>query len=464
MQNRSPKNSFSSRKSSLVKPLVKPLAKTSVKPLNQTAATSPVQRNTLPPKLDATGEFREAFKNLWTLALQPGAHLDAVLSRAPRHLKSALAETLPWILRRPASLSQAFGFKPLRIENQNAVSESSCALALKIATELQQCLEDPDELERLQNLEPLEGDFPETLLQCFGKNKKPLMEALSELPAIGLRVRSSCDLNQMRETLQKDIGEVLPVTLSTLSPVGLRLDGYASILKTESFTKGQFEIQDEGSQILSLFALWPERYAPLLTAEPGPHPKEWEPLPLPSGKTPSRNIIDTCAGAGGKTLAMADALRGRGRVYAYDVSAGKLKALRNRLGRWQMTNVQTLALEEGNESVSIEKFKASAQTVLVDAPCSGWGVLRRSPNIKWFQNPDELLRLSRLQLHLLELYAPLVKAGGNLIYGVCTFRTEETKSVVSEFLEKHPEFELTHSGYLGPDRTDGFYMAGLRLI
>jgi 16S rRNA (cytosine967-C5)-methyltransferase len=158
---------------------------------------------------------------------------------------------------------------------------------------------------------------------------------------------------------------------------------------------------------------------------------------------------------------MAQVLSGRGRVYAYDVSERKLKALARRASRAGVYNIQTAVVAEGAEEQLVDKFAGTADVVLVDAPCTGWGVLRRNPDIKWRQQPEELERLPQVQQRILGAYSRLIKPGGRLVYGVCTFRREETEDVVSGFLAAHPEFTRGAGGYLGPGPCDGFYMCEL---
>ena len=171
--------------------------------------------------------------------------------------------------------------------------------------------------------------------------------------------------------------------------------------------------------------------------------------------------MDACAGAGGKSLAFADAMRGKGRVFAYDTSPRKLQALRRRATRAGVRNIQAVVLESGSEQKSISKFKKTANIVLVDAPCSGWGVLRRNPDIKWRQEADSLARMPEIQGHVLSTYSELVAPGGRMVFGVCTFRKAETIEVVDRFLKEHPEFEKGPGGYLGPGPTDGFFMQAM---
>jgi 16S rRNA (cytosine967-C5)-methyltransferase len=209
---------------------------------------------------------------------------------------------------------------------------------------------------------------------------------------------------------------------------------------------------------MACFALWPDLFQDALQSHPG---AITTPPSLPASLPPlptSLKIIDTCAGAGGKTLAMADALQGKGRFFAYDTSLKKLQALKRRATRAGLTNIQTCPLPEGQEDKILGAYQASADVVLVDAPCSGWGVLRRNPDLKWRQTAEAVTRLTQVQARLLSLYAPLVKPQGRLIYGVCTFAWEETRKQVETFLKNHPEFAPLSGGFLGPFPCDGFFV------
>jgi len=239
--------------------------------------------------------------------------------------------------------------------------------------------------------------------------------------------------------------------------MGIRFEGYKAVMATESFEKGAFEIQDEGSQLLALAVHAPNLVLPLLSKVPGEetHPFSGE---IPKKGFPPITVIDACAGAGGKTLAIADLMGGRGRVFAYDIYQSKIMALRRRIGKAQMTNAKAILLESGEEEKTLKEFFGKADAVLVDAPCSGWGVLRRNPDAKWKENYTSLENLPALQLHLLNLYARLVRPGGRLVYSLCTFRKEESEEVTSRFSAEHPEFISMGGGYLGPSQTDGFYL------
>jgi 16S rRNA (cytosine967-C5)-methyltransferase len=179
-------------------------------------------------------------------------------------------------------------------------------------------------------------------------------------------------------------------------------------------------------------------------------------------EVPAWTVVDACAGAGGKSLALADALKGKGRVFSYDTSEKKLQALRRRASHGGFRNIQAVALKEGQEQEALKRFNKSADAVLVDAPCSGWGVLRRNPDIKWRQLPEVLSKMPEIQFRLLSLYSQLVRSGGRLTFGVCTFRDDETRQVVNRFLSDHPDFEEMEGGYLGPGPCDGFFMQSFR--
>jgi 16S rRNA (cytosine967-C5)-methyltransferase len=245
--------------------------------------------------------------------------------------------------------------------------------------------------------------------------------------------------------------------VSDFAPMGVRLSGYAAVLGNDLFKEGQFEIQDEGSQLMALFALWPDLFAPMLSKKPGAVRVPAKPIQIPKD-VPAWTVVDACAGAGGKSLALADAMGGKGRLYAYDTSITKLQALRRRATRSGFNNIQAVQVKEGAESEAVGKFKRRAHAVLVDAPCSGWGVLRRNPDIKWRQDPAALDRMPEIQFRLLSEYSQLVAGEGRLIFGVCTFRKAETTDVVERFLSAHPEFEAGPGGFFGPGPCDGFFM------
>jgi 16S rRNA C967 or C1407 C5-methylase (RsmB/RsmF family) len=241
--------------------------------------------------------------------------------------------------------------------------------------------------------------------------------------------------------------------------------GFAVVQKNDFFKSGRFEIQDEGSQIMSLFALDPSRVLPLLSSSPQTSRNRTGSLE-PGVFSDPMTVIDACAGAGGKTLAMADALQGKGRIYAYDLFESKIKNLKKRVERANERNVQARLLSR-DATGELVKFESTADVVLVDAPCSGLGVLRRNPDTKWNRKPLELKKrenerpITEIQYDVLSQYSKLAKIGGRVVYGVCTFTRDESVGIVERFLKQNPGYEFESGGFTGPFDTDGFYMASL---
>jgi len=195
-----------------------------------------------------------------------------------------------------------------------------------------------------------------------------------------------------------------------LSPAGIRLKGKPAINRHPLFLNGLVEVQDEGSQLLA-WLLAPRR---------------------------GEMIADYCAGAGGKTLAIAMLMRGSGRIYAMDVSARRLAALSPRAARAGITNVHPIVLS-GERDARAKRLAGKMDRVLVDAPCSGFGTLRRNPDLKWRHGPDAIRELSAKQAAILESAARLLKKGGRLVYATCSILREENEAVASEFAARHPE-------------------------
>jgi 16S rRNA (cytosine967-C5)-methyltransferase len=152
-------------------------------------------------------------------------------------------------------------------------------------------------------------------------------------------------------------------------------------------------------------------------------------------------VVDFCAGAGGKTLALGAMMRSTGRVYAFDTSERRLANLKPRLARSGLSNVHPVWIDSENDP-KIKRLAGKIDRVLVDAPCSGLGTLRRNPDLKWRQSLDEIRKLTATQLAILGSAARLLKPGGRLVYATCSLLELENQGVVKTFLEKHPEFEL----------------------
>jgi 16S rRNA (cytosine967-C5)-methyltransferase len=201
------------------------------------------------------------------------------------------------------------------------------------------------------------------------------------------------------------------------SPAGIRLAGKPAINRHPLFGQGLVEVQDEGSQLLA-YLVAPRR---------------------------GEMVADFCAGAGGKTLAMAMLMRGTGRLYAMDVSAKRLHALAPRASRAGVSSVHPLALA-GEGDVRAKRLAGKLDRVLVDAPCSGFGTLRRNPDLKWRHGPDAVVELAQKQLRILSAAARLVKPGGRLVYATCSILAAENDAVVAQFVAAHPEFSALSCG------------------
>lgn len=196
-------------------------------------------------------------------------------------------------------------------------------------------------------------------------------------------------------------------------PEGLRCQGRPAVQGLGAFKQGHFEVQDAGSQLLARLCA-PQR-----------------------GQT----VVDFCAGAGGKTLALGALMRNSGRIYALDTSSSRLARLKPRLARSGLSNVWAIAIS-GLNDLRIKRLRAKADLVLVDAPCTGLGTLRRNPDLKWRQTSQGLGDLLSLQASILRAASGLVKPGGRLVYATCSLKREENEEQVETFLKSYPEFSM----------------------
>jgi 16S rRNA (cytosine967-C5)-methyltransferase len=231
-----------------------------------------------------------------------------------------------------------------------------------------------------------------------------------------------------------------------LSPLGLRLPEGTAVDESDAWRSGLVEVQDEGSQLLSLAC----------------------------GATPGMKVVDLCAGAGGKTLALAAEMENRGRLVAADVDRTRLSRMRPRLERAGVSIVEPLLLDPGREREALAGLRGEADLVLVDAPCSGTGTWRRNPELRWRLDPARLQRLVKLQAYLLDLAVELVRPGGALVYAVCSLLAEEGRGQAEAFGARSslvaeapliPGGRPAGPGLLltpGHDGTDGFFVARWR--
>jgi 16S rRNA (cytosine967-C5)-methyltransferase len=197
------------------------------------------------------------------------------------------------------------------------------------------------------------------------------------------------------------------------SPLGVRLKDKPALNQHPMFLDGAVEVQDEGSQILGMLV----------------EPRRGE------------MVVDFCAGAGGKTLQMGAAMSSSGRLYAFDVSEKRLTNLTPRLKRSGLSNVFPQRIANENDA-KVKRLRGKIDRVLVDAPCTGLGTLRRNPDLKVRQTVEGLAELNAKQRVILDAAGALVKPGGRLVYGTCSLLTEENEDIVTAFLASHPDFKL----------------------
>lgn len=243
-------------------------------------------------------------------------------------------------------------------------------------------------------------------------------------------------LNTTKEKLQKELAkEGIETAFIKGYDDALRLIERANVFKTEAFKKGFFEVQDASSQLVSKF----------LDVSPG------------------MKVVDACAGAGGKTLHLASLMQNKGNIIAMDIYQSKLKKLKIRARRNKVHNIDTRIIES---TKAIKKLHNKADRLLIDAPCSGLGVIRRNPDTKWKLQPEFLSEIKKVQQQILQNYAKMLKPSGKMVYATCSVLPSENQQQVNLFLASDIGKEFTFvcdkkilshlSGY------DGFYMALLQ--
>jgi 16S rRNA (cytosine967-C5)-methyltransferase len=288
---------------------------------------------------------------------------------------------------------------------------------------------------------PHRHNLPDWLAQALqsrlGVEFDALASSLLQPAALDLRVNA---LKARRDVVLPALHAAgLQAQATPWSPMGIRLQGKPSLAKVPAFVQGEVEVQDEGSQLLTLL-LAPKR---------------------------GEMVVDFCAGAGGKTLALGAAMRNTGRLYAFDTSGHRLDALKPRLARSGLSNVHPVAIAHERDE-RIKRLAGKMDRVLVDAPCSGLGTLRRSPDLKWRQTPQTVAELAELQLRILQSAARLLKPGGRLVYATCSLLSQENEAVVDLFSEANKDFQRVDAAELlasaGVEQADALCLDGqLRL-
>ncbi|MGC4060837.1 MAG: RsmB/NOP family class I SAM-dependent RNA methyltransferase [Aquabacterium sp.] len=371
--------------------------------------------------------------------------------------RAALAETAYAVLRQRllwANLAQS-GHGPIeRRLTLLAWQGQSHILKNGMTADEAQWLERTNAVDRSSMPDKLRHNMPDwlsnSLREQLGADEFwALVETLSGGAPLDLRVNA---VKAKRETvLEALVAAGIPAVPTPFAPTGIRIEGKPALQKMPLYVEGHVEVQDEGSQLLSLL----------------------------TGAKRGEMVVDFCAGAGGKTLALGAMMRNTGRLYAFDISGHRLDNLKPRLARSGLSNVYATQIAHENDE-RIKRLRGKIDRVLVDAPCSGLGTLRRNPDLKWRQSPKAIEELQAKQTAILKSAARLLKPGGRLVYATCSLMPAENEVIANAFAEEHKDFVqldarekleqagvtqaeslVTEAGHLRlwPHRhaTDGFY-------
>lgn len=430
-------------------------------------------------RIQSAIEVLESLQNTWETKRH--APMDALLNdyfKARRYIGSkdrgSIAELVYYVLRNGGGLEWHVE-KTGRAANPRRVVMTALYLGRNLSTdEVSELFSEekyaPSRLTDAETgmLERLEGksltdenmpaparhNFPDWMIgrlkDAFGDELPEAMEALNEQAPVDLRMNAlKCpSVGDLIHALDKEghIGTATPH-----SPIGVRLKKRIAAFNTQAFQDGWFEMQDEGSQVV----------AQLVDAQAGD------------------KVIDFCAGAGGKTLAIAATMKNKGRILAWDTSETRLKQMPKRLARAGVSNVQIHTIKDESDAF-IKRHKGSADWVIVDAPCSGSGTWRRNPDLKWRFTPDDLKEIKDIQQRILKSASRLIKPGGKLVYVTCSVFPDENIGQIKQFLGEHGTFKVASPGKLWnkltttleeglpviqltphKDGTDGFFAAVL---
>jgi 16S rRNA (cytosine967-C5)-methyltransferase len=302
----------------------------------------------------------------------------------------------------------------------------------------------------------IQAEFPQWLvekLQHFMSDADILSLGLSLQKPAPLDLRVNTFLAKRNQVLEMLNQEGIEAQETPYSPCGIRLTGKPAINRHTLFLSGKIEVQDEGSQLLG-YLLAPKR---------------------------GEMVVDFCAGAGGKSLLLGALMNSKGRLYAFDVSEKRLSNMKPRFKRSGLSNLHAQRITHEND-IKVKRLTGKIDRVLVDAPCSGLGTLRRNPDLKWRQSSQSIEELKTKQAAILSAAADLLKPGGRLVYATCSFLPEENQAIINDFLAAHPQFALLNCSelllqqkipldtgeflQLSPQihQTDGFFAAALTRI
>ena len=411
-----------------------------------------------------------------------------------QHERAFVAETAYAVLRRKRSLERlcGAGAKPRQLVlaalvSIQGLSQRQLADAISEADTawLTQVRAAPEPVLNLAEQVDMPDWLVEKLMAQFDSAEKaepashlPLLEREAGRESEPMRARASCGSHEGLLQLARGLNRSAPLDLRVnplksdrervleqfkandfeggpcpYSPLGIRLKTKPVLARHPLFLDGSFEVQDEGSQLLS-YLLAPKR---------------------------GEMVVDFCAGAGGKTLLLGALMRSTGRLYAFDISDKRLAKFKPRMARSGLSNVHP-AVISGENDIRIKRLAGKIDRVLVDAPCSGLGTLRRNPDLKWRQTPHSVAELTHKQTAILVAAARLLKPGGRLVYATCSLLAEENENIVDAFLAAHDNFrriscaEIFAQQHIALDTgedlrllphvhgTDGFYAAALERV
>jgi 16S rRNA (cytosine967-C5)-methyltransferase len=350
---------------------------------------------------------------------------DGVLSnyfhsrRTGSRERALIAETAYALLRRKRLLERLVGDAPsprrlvlaalVRLQGlsqrqlADAISETEATWLAELKAQSEPALSLPEQ-----------ADFPDWLVEHLSARMSAdeilaLARGLNQPAALDLRV------NALKATQPEVLEQLAALGIEAApcryAPLGIRLKGKPALSRQPLYVEGKIEVQDEGSQLLG-HLLAPRR---------------------------GEMVVDFCAGAGGKTLLLGALMRSSGRLYAFDVSDKRLAKLKPRVARAGLSNVHPVCIG-GENDARVKRLAGKIDRVLVDAPCSGLGTLRRNPDLKWRQTSASVAELSRKQADILSGASRLVKPGGRLVYATCSILAEENEAVVDAFLAAHADF------------------------
>lgn len=354
---------------------------------------------------------------------------DMVVSNFFRHHRTlgqrerhALAETVYALLRQRLLFAHQAQSGSGQLERRLAALAwrgSDANLRSALGSHEQKWLAEQQAIDVSSLQEKLRHNLPDWLAAPLkaelGDDFWALVASMDRSAPLDLRVNA---LKAKREEVQAELKAAgIEAELTPFSPWGLRIHDKPALQKLPLFIRGDVEVQDEGSQLL----------AALLDAKRG------------------EMVVDFCAGAGGKTLAIGASMRSTGRLYAFDVSGHRLEGMKPRLARSGLSNVYPAQIAHERDE-RIKRLTGKIDRVLVDAPCSGLGTLRRNPDLKWRQSPKALEELCIKQTAILDSAARLLKPGGRLVYATCSLLQRENEAIANAFGAAHPDFEVLPAG------------------